>query len=202
MKTLDLTGIKFGRLTGISLVPRDGKKWHNRWLCKCECGKSKISSVNNLRSGSVRSCGCLKSEVASATAKITGHKRKGEKRLSVSREGTAFRMLFHSYRKDAGRRGYVFTISPEELKILTSSACFYCGNLPTDKFKKVSTFGEVYIYNGVDRVINSEGYIPGNVVSCCNFCNKAKHTATKQNFLSWVERVYNNRVVVDKQNAI
>lgn len=49
----DLTGQKFGRLTAIEYVG------NSKWLCKCECGNEKIVYRGHLKSGAIRSCGCL-----------------------------------------------------------------------------------------------------------------------------------------------
>ena len=35
-------------------------------------------------------------------------------------------------------------------------------------------------------------YMIDNVVPCCDFCNKAKGSKTKEEFLSWVKRIYKN----------
>lgn len=71
-KAIDLTGKKFGRLTAIKRVGSD-KYYYSTWLCKCECGKEKICTSNSLKSGKIKSCGCLKKE----TAKRNGKKSKG-----------------------------------------------------------------------------------------------------------------------------
>lgn len=57
---IDLTGQQFGRLTVIKV---QGKR--NRdimWECKCNCGNTHIVSRGDLRSGMVKSCGCLRKE--------------------------------------------------------------------------------------------------------------------------------------------
>ena len=61
-KIIDLTGQKFGRLTALEPV---GTNSHgNRvWLCKCDCGNMYEVSVDSLRNGRTKSCGCLHSEV-------------------------------------------------------------------------------------------------------------------------------------------
>lgn len=64
-KTADLTGKKFGRLKVLSFHEyRYGKGGHKDcyWLCKCDCGNQKIVSSGSLRSGNVKSCGCIKAE--------------------------------------------------------------------------------------------------------------------------------------------
>ena len=60
-KCVDLTGMKFGRLT---VIERAGSDKHRNalWLCKCECGNEKIIIGNNLKKGNTMSCGCLASE--------------------------------------------------------------------------------------------------------------------------------------------
>lgn len=53
----DLTGQTFGRLSVVSrLGSRNGKA---EWLCKCECGKQKHVTGDNLQQGQI-SCGCAK----------------------------------------------------------------------------------------------------------------------------------------------
>ena len=59
----DLTGIKFNRLTVVSLY-KTGK--NSSWLCKCDCGNELVVSRPNLRSGHTKSCGCYSKEFPSA----------------------------------------------------------------------------------------------------------------------------------------
>jgi len=58
-KIIDLTGKKFSKLN--VLYYAFTKKSHSHWKCLCDCGRHKIVSSNSLRTGSIRSCGCLKS---------------------------------------------------------------------------------------------------------------------------------------------
>lgn len=57
----NLIGKKFDRLTVIkqaaSLYGR-----RSRWICRCRCGNLKVALGQNLKSGKVKSCGCLKAE--------------------------------------------------------------------------------------------------------------------------------------------
>ena len=59
---IDMTGTVWGRLTVISPAANEGN--HTRWLCRCSCGEEKIVRTNSLRTGLVRSCGCLMRELA------------------------------------------------------------------------------------------------------------------------------------------
>jgi len=73
-KALDLIGQTFGRLTVIKRVPKpEGLKRNSAyWLCKCSCNSNKetIICTSNLRSGLVRSCGCLAVENCSNVGKL------------------------------------------------------------------------------------------------------------------------------------
>ena len=59
-KCIDLTGMKFGRLTVIERAENKGKK--PCWLCKCECGNEKVVRGSDLRGDKVVSCGCYNRE--------------------------------------------------------------------------------------------------------------------------------------------
>lgn len=71
---IDLTGKRFGRLT---VVREEGKK--NAcitWLCQCDCGNMKITTGNLLKSGRVKSCGCLSDENRRKGKRFTHHMSK------------------------------------------------------------------------------------------------------------------------------
>lgn len=53
---IDLTGQRFGRLTALRYVIRDGKR--NGWECICDCGNTVVVYTGHLRNGHTQSCGC------------------------------------------------------------------------------------------------------------------------------------------------
>lgn len=57
-KAIDLTGQTFDLLTVIGQAEKQGRNY--MWHCVCKCGNKHKASTNNLRRGSVRSCGCLR----------------------------------------------------------------------------------------------------------------------------------------------
>ena len=63
-KGIDLTGQQFGRLTAVeATISRDSKgRSIRRWKCDCSCGKTAYVATGALRSGDIKSCGCLKRE--------------------------------------------------------------------------------------------------------------------------------------------
>lgn len=45
-------------------------------------------------------------------------------------------------------------------------------------------------HNGIDRIDSNDGYVQGNVVPCCKYCNMAKMDRTQDEFLKWAEETY------------
>lgn len=62
----DLIGKTFGRLTVISVVPKEERKDKKRmyYVCECSCGMQKIVRRDALTSNAILSCGCLQKEKA------------------------------------------------------------------------------------------------------------------------------------------
>lgn len=57
-KPLDnIIGKKYGKLTVLEYVG------NSKWLCKCDCGNTKIISGQDFKSGRTQSCGCLHKEL-------------------------------------------------------------------------------------------------------------------------------------------
>ncbi len=54
---MEYLGKKFGRLTPVEFLGIVDK--NNSWLCSCECGGNKVVRQSRLKSGEVKSCGCL-----------------------------------------------------------------------------------------------------------------------------------------------
>lgn len=61
-KHQDLTGMKFGRLTVLKEVEKEGSGDY-KWLCQCDCGNVVVKSGNSMKSGNTKSCGCIKREL-------------------------------------------------------------------------------------------------------------------------------------------
>lgn len=60
-KCQDLTGQKFNKLLVLKQVRKNKGKTY--WLCKCDCGKETIVEGYKLKTGHIRSCGCLQREI-------------------------------------------------------------------------------------------------------------------------------------------
>lgn len=83
---------------------------------------------------------------------------------------------FLVYKRNATLAGLEFMLTKEILAEFTNKPCFYCG---------VKT-----PVNGVDRVDSSKGYVEGNMVSCCKYCNRAKSDLSQAEFFALCARVY------------
>lgn len=64
-KLIDLSGRTFGRIFVLARHQADSKE--TMWLCECECGTEGVFAGNNLKRGLTKSCGCMASELKSAT---------------------------------------------------------------------------------------------------------------------------------------
>jgi len=63
----DLTGRRFGRLIVTKMHSHGTKNTPIKWECICDCGKTTIVRVNDLRWGKTQSCSCLQREKVKRT---------------------------------------------------------------------------------------------------------------------------------------
>ena len=163
-----LIGQRFGKLVVFGKHTSKNKWYELRWLCKCDCGKESIVSTHALRQG-VGSCGCS--------------------RIILPKGVRSMHKAFQTYKDRARIKGYEFLLGKADFERLTQNACFYCGALPSNRARTFNFNGD-YIYNGIDRMDNTRGYVLDNCVSCCFFCNRAKGTKSQQEFYLWITSVY------------
>lgn len=157
-------GTQFGRLTIVASNWNE-KSW--KYTCQCNCGNFVVLGLTSITSGIV-SCGCAKKE-----------------RDANSR--SALEQLFYQYQDNAHSRKRDFDLTIEQFKVLTQQPCYYCGLTPS---RICHNSHGSYIYNGLDRVDSSKGYLMSNVVPCCWDCNKSKGTKKQQDFIAWVKLIH------------
>lgn len=94
----------------------------------------------------------------------------------------------NSYKQAAKARKLSWELTNEEFFELTKQHCIYCGRAPnTRRYSGVSERGPgCYVYNGIDRVDNNLGYTKSNVVTCCQYCNRAKGNLSYEDFQQWL----------------
>lgn len=183
---LNLTGKRFGKQlcvkhVGSELVGMGRKK--ALWMIECDCGVSKIARASAV----VRrtSCGCV------------GKEKTIEFNIKTKTKETysSFSALWQSYKRAARKRGYEFEISKDYFKEITSKNCYYCNSEPSMYWRSRKTKGIIpeFLYNGIDRIDNSVGYVKGNIVPCCKFCNRAKGIFSKDFFMDKVKMIYEHQ---------
>ena len=101
-RRVQIEGERFGRLTVVSLAPKLPWNGNSRWYCLCDCGRKCIVNYSHLKSGGVRSCGCL---VVGNTYGVThGDSHSTEYRSYHAMKDRCYRAKFLHY-KDYGGRG-------------------------------------------------------------------------------------------------
>jgi len=177
------SGQKFSRLTTITYI-------NNKWSCICECGEYTEVPSYQLVNGNTKSCGCLKTEIASQKAyKLIAGRRLNEPRIASARR------VWQSY----CQRDKKCTITIENFLLLSQQNCFYCGIQPNTKYNYFLTQSSnssekakkegFFIYNGIDRIDSSLPHIIDNVVPCCYDCNRAKCDRLTKDFLLWATQL-------------
>ena len=81
-------------------------------------------------------------------------------------------------------------LSLEQLQVLITSDCFYCGGHPSNVFRtdRHKTANELIRYQGIDEVVHGQGHVIGNLLPCCIICNKAKSNLALDDFCLWYNR--------------
>lgn len=166
---VDLVGKKFNKLLILEFAEFRGSRSKPYWKCLCDCGNIKIIQGESIKSGTTTSCGCNFKYFDNQSSK--NH-------------------LFSNYKSRARRSNLKFELSFCEFEKLTQNICFYCEQKP-QQIIKPSKYSQEFIYNGIDRINNSKGYIKNNVVTCCKLCNTMKGVLDKEVFLNHVKKIYN-----------
>lgn len=174
----DLTGKTFGELTVIGFdghytAPGGSRKL--RWMCQCSCGVVKPVLSTTLNHTKVQSCGHYRAEIASKTFR--------KPLWEIVRNNT-----MHQYKASAKKASRPFELTQEEWFEMITSNCHYCGSPPNNTWEHRYS-DEVFFYNGVDRVNNSQGYTTDNTAPCCASCNMMKRAMSVQEFLGHTKRI-------------
>lgn len=150
------------------------------------CGKKKWMRNNILKRERTASCGCVSRD--SKTWKI---KKDRNMTWQLDQGESAFNNLYYQYLKSAEKRNLSFALSKIEFKQFTKNPCYYCGREPHRIIKGQGKTSGDYVYNGLDRIDNNDGYNLDNIVSCCFDCNSSKRTFSQKDFFAHVKRIYN-----------
>lgn len=171
---IDILKTKFGKLAPVELLGTDGK-YRRIWKCKCDCGNDSIIREDHLTSSKTISCGC----------------ERGKSGIIKGKFNSSFNAMYKSYKTRIERKGLEFNLSKDQFYHIIKQKCHYCNIEPMQIYVQSNSALPVS-YNGIDRVDSSLGYVIENCVPCCKTCNYAKRDMSYSDFLSWIERVFDN----------
>jgi hypothetical protein len=148
-------------------------------LVRCRCSVERLVAYMNLKSGNSGSCGCSRFD---------------------RKDGTEWRTLLCQLKNRARQYRRSCKLNLEQFVFISQLPCAYCKIEPYNQFfrrvtrdvdgerKRVGDENAVLLYSGIDRVNSSKGYFPGNVLPCCQFCNRAKDDWTVAEFIQRLQR--------------
>lgn len=170
-----LIGQRFEKLLVVKIVENVKQNKEDRWghsmlLCKCDCGEEKLVDADKIP----QSCGC---PIDPNYAKITSA-------------------------KNIWRKGYSDgNITFEQFLELSQHNCYYCNICPSNNSNSFRNRKDAsqyaidngdFIYNGLDRINQTLPHNLDNVSPCCWPCNELKGKKSQQEFIEWIEKIYNN----------
>lgn len=177
-------GQKFGRLTIVRKTEqRATAKSTNDPLYEflCDCGSVTRKRLNTVTCGRTISCGCAK-KAAAMKSMAEYDQKNGQMAFLVNK-------IITQYKSSAKAQGRKWDLPRALVEKITSSDCSYCGTPPSNPLKRGRKGYVEYKYSGIDRIDNNKDYEPGNVVSCCKICNRAKRDDTPSEFERWLTRI-------------
>lgn len=193
MRRIDRTGNRYGRLVVLERLTNGDGHDGGLWRCACDCGTEKSVKGMQLAAGSTTSCGCYRLEV--------------QRRRQVARRKygeTTVNDEYSRHRKSGRSRGFGF-LSRDEWTHIVFQPCAYCGQKDARSYinsalKRAQcahmSEEERNLYtvsmNGVDRILQDQGYEISNCVSCCSRCNWMKWKLSRADFLHKVGAIYRN----------
>lgn len=88
------------------------------------------------------------------------------------------KIKFSVYKSNAKKRGVEFDIEIDKFREYVGGVCYYCDE------KAI----------GIDRLDSKLGYIEGNMVSCCEMCNRMKNSFDLKMFIEKCRKISNKFV--------
>lgn len=164
-----MPGERYGRLTiikEVGTIIRKPRLYERMFLCRCDCGNEKLTSLQRLKKGDVRSCGCLKRD----KTEIVGTQR------------NALRIIWSCMKRRCSPNSKQYRASYYERGIIVC-----------DEWKNnFDSFYEWSIANGyspvlsLDRIDNNRGYFPNN----CRWATPKQQTNnTRKNVIMTIDGI-------------
>jgi hypothetical protein len=172
---------KFGKLTAVELLEKKDCYGRRRWRCMCECGGEKISTANLLKSGNVKSCGCLKVNCIEAMKRAT----------SLEPRDAYLNNMYSQSRYRSSQRNIKFELTIEQFANICKEKCYYCGEYDSRVHHKVS--GDIVVeVVGVDRIDSNKGYTKDNIQWVHKRVQQMKWNISQDQFIEWCKIIAKN----------
>lgn len=169
-------GDKYGEWTVLELTHRDTRP-AARVVCKC--GVEYIHFASNLKTGNTTKCrACSYADRGPLVNKrITG-------------DHLAAKDKYSDYKVKAKKRGIEFNLDFETFKKVAKENCYYCGEEPSNVNRiPDKEWADDFVYSGLDRLDNGQGYHSQNVVPACKYCNYMKRELSYSEFFERVHKI-------------
>ena len=161
-KFVDETSSTFGFLRVLRRTepPKTVKRKVVYWLCECKlCGAEKPVAAQDLRTGKMRSCGCLKK------LRWTKHgmSRSVFNRTAGDIKSRCYNKKDVSYETYGGRGIRVWEPFKDRSLLINYLMILAKATLPNDKIQKLLDEGSLATDLFIDRIDNNSHYQPGNL---------------------------------------
>ena len=144
------------------------------WKVRCtKCGKEQIQSTSNMKVHSTDKCSYCDNPNAfqGSTGKFV---RWSYDELFYN----WYKSRILAFNKNSKCKHKDFELTLEQFSKLIHDNCAYCGAPPeknSDFYKNLrrKSVDDIPV-NGIDRIDSNKGYVVGNCVPCCTYCNRMK----------------------------
>lgn len=175
VRNVEVVGMRFGKWTVLRQWTAPGP--YTMVSVRCDCGLEAERRKSAIVGG--QSLGCNSCREPST-------RFKQPRDLS---DKSAFNYVISTYRRRSRKKNIPFEIDRQSFRDLTQKLCFYCDGAPSNTTKGAYKNSVSYVYNGLDRIDSSQGYVLGNVVPCCKYCNIMKSDLTHDEFFERINQL-------------